>query len=77
MICIQGKVLRYSVFGAIRYNYIMVKMIKKWLRLEGKEVRGDKRDDREYVVQKTREGTDWTIKRYRGALEKLAEYDRS
>jgi hypothetical protein len=55
----------------------MVKMIKKWLRLEGKEVRGDKRDDREYVVQKTREGTDWTIKRYRGALEKLAEYDRS
>ena len=71
MICIQGEVLRYSVFGAIRYNYI------KWLRLEGKEVRGDKRDDREYVVQKTREGTDWTIKRYRGALEKLAEYDRS
>lgn len=55
----------------------MVKMIRKWLCGYQKNSRQSNDEHRQRVVKKTREGTTWAINHYRGALEKLAEYDRS
>ncbi len=32
---------------------------------------------RKALEQKTREGTDWAVKRYRRTFERLAEFDRT
>lgn len=56
----------------------MKKIIEKLSRfLSGKKDKRDEFNDSTHLMNKTAAGTTWAMKRYRGALEKLEEYDRT